>query len=124
MAAKKKKMATKAKAAKKKGATKKRKKAPARRVSLAAKLKTFVLPQRLRAKFPPQEEIGSCEIRITDDGKLWCDKIAKGQCDKDGGNCGLFSVPKKNPEEKPREEDQPATPKGSRYYFCKCMPQL
>ncbi len=87
--------------------------------------KTAVRPPAAGPLFPPQDDKGKCELRITEAGELYCESTG---C---AGKCALFSVPKDDPGAKPVMNVSPSQkktalrPDPDRYYFCRCLaPQL
>jgi len=80
-------------------------------------------PQRKKdePEFPNQSERDKCEIRVTEAGRLWCERLSG--CD---GRCHLFYLPNNKPKAKPKDEGiyterDPFDPDPDRYYFCRCV---
>jgi hypothetical protein len=68
-------------------------------------------------EYPNQSERGKCELRITKDGRLYCEQL-----DGCRGQCVLYSIPQGQPKAPWRpEREQPAKPDPKRYYFCRCL---
>ncbi|MDQ2974787.1 MAG: hypothetical protein M3R69_05150 [Acidobacteriota bacterium] len=75
-------------------------------------------------EFPNQSDPGKCLLRVTQDGKLYCER-------QEGcrGQCTLHSVPNDKPhgedegknEGDHQDKEHALTPDKNKYYYCRCL---